>query len=81
MFSIAASSRARDLAVRGFESAHLGELRVEVGGELGAVGVERVNLLGRGSARLRSISMLRSTAASSISSACVKRRVTDSIAV
>src|ERR1700704_2990238 len=37
---------ARDLAVRGFQAAHLAELRVEVGGELGTIRVQRVNLLG-----------------------------------
>jgi hypothetical protein len=36
---------ARDLAVRGFKATHLAELRVEVGGKLGTIRAQRVNLL------------------------------------
>ena len=47
MFSIAASSRRAMSRFAVSSLRALRGLRVEVGGELGAVGVERVNLLGQ----------------------------------
>ena len=48
MLSIAASSRRAMSRLAAFSLRTLRELRVEVGGELGAVGAERVHLLGEG---------------------------------